>query len=319
MTADSNRVRAWGPASLSNLGPGFDALGMCLAGLGDTVEVWQVPEPGIRITSEPSTDSVPNDPEYNTAAAAARVVLNRLAPGTGLEMRIHKGIQPGSGLGSSAASAVAGAWATSVLLGGPPNRASVIGAVLEGERVVSGAPHGDNVLPSLFGGLVLVSPGDPLRWRRLPIGGNVALAVVRPDVTILTREARAMLPNKVPLADAVRNAASLAFLVDAFRAGDMETVGQCIEEDRLVEPVRARLVPSFEAIRRAAKEAGALGCALTGSGPAMFAICIDDTSARRVAQAMHEAAGEGDVRSIVTHVDPKGARVTDVARPGVVL
>lgn len=319
MIEESYRIRAWGPASLSNLGPGFDSLGMCLSGLGDTVEVWRVPEPGIRISSDAPTDDVPDDPAMNTAAAAAQVVLNRLAPGTGLAIRIHKGILPGSGLGSSAASAVAGAWATNVLLGGPTNRERVVPAVLEGERLVSGVPHGDNVLASLFGGLVLVSPLDPTRWRRLPIGGRIAIAIVRPDQTVLTRDARAMLPKSVALRDAVRNAAALAMLVDAFRAGDLQTVGRCIEEDRLVEPIRAKLVPQFDAIRRAAKESGAFGCALTGSGPAMFAICRDDATARVVAQAMQDVAGDGDVRSLVTHVDPKGARVTDMERPRVVL
>jgi len=312
-------VRAWGPASLSNMGPGFDTLGLCLADLGDTVEVRRSVTPGIHIVSDGSTCDIPDDPALNTAALAAQVVVNRLAPGAGVEMRIHKGIVPGSGLGSSAASAVAGAWATNVLLGGALNRAGVVPAVLEGEKLVSGVAHGDNVLPSLFGGLVLISSMDPLHWRRLPIGGRVALAIVRPDLTVLTREAREMLPKKVLLRDAVATAASLATLVDAFRAGDLETVGRCIEEDRLVEPVRSKLVPPFAAIRKAAREAGAFGSALTGSGPAMFAICRDETSAAAVADAMRQAAGDGEIRALVTRVDMKGARVTDVTRPEVIL
>lgn len=317
MSGDRDIVRAWGPASLSNLGPGFDTLGLCLSGLGDVVQARRVDMPGVLV--EGSSSGTPTDPASNTAARAAAAVLAVRDPEAGVALTVRKGILPGSGLGSSAASAVAGALAAAALFESRPDREPLLDAALEGEAAVSTARHGDNVLPSMMGGLVLVSPSNPLVWRRVPLGGSPAIAIVRPALTVLTSEARAMLPATVPLRDAVRTAASLAFLVDAFRAGDWETVGRSIEQDLLVEPVRARLVPPFEAVRSAAREAGAFGCALSGSGPAMFAVCPNEAVAEVARRAMHEACGAGEHRSVVSSVDPVGAHVTSRNEPPLVL
>lgn len=301
----AHSVVGWAPASLSNLGPGFDALGVALEGVGDVVEARTVEGTSIVVRVE-GADGLPIDPERNTAARAAA----RIAPGVGLELVVRKGIRPGSGLGSSAASAVAAAWAVARLLGRAGQIGTLLDAALEGEAAVSGARHGDNVIPSLLGGAVLVTPGHPERFRRLVLPARLHFGIVRPDIDILTRDARAMLPSRVPLRDAARNAAALAFLVDALRSGDLETVGSEVERDLLVEPVRARLVPPFSAIRAAAREAGAFGCALSGSGPTMFALAGDAAAAARAADAMADACrrdGHGCV-SFVTRDDPGGAR-----------
>lgn len=301
-------VRAWAPASLSNLGPGFDALGLALEGAGDIVEASWMDGPGLRVTighGEP----LPLDPDRNTAARAAKAMLGPDGD-RGISLVIHKGISPGSGLGSSAASAVAAAWAVARLMGDTVAKEDLISAVLEGESAVSGARHGDNVLPSLFGGIVLVTPNEPTRYRIVPAGAPMFLAVIRPDLRILTREARAILPVSVPLTDAVRNAASLAFLIDALRVGDLETAGTMMERDLLVEPVRARLVSPYHAVRQAARDAGALGCALSGSGPAMFALTGDAHAAEKVCEAMAwacRAAGVG-CTAFTSSLDPHGAR-----------
>ncbi len=301
--ADS--AAGWAPASLSNLGPGFDALGVALEGIGDVVEARPAEGSTVVVRIE-GADGLPVDPERNTAARAAA----RIAPGVGLELIVRKGIRPGSGLGSSAASAVAAAWAVARLLGRAGQIGTLLDAALEGEAAVSGARHGDNVIPSLLGGAVLVTPGHPERFRRLDLPARLHFGVVRPDLDILTREARAMLPRQVSLVDAARNAAALAFLVDALRSGDLETVGAEIERDLLVEPVRARLVPPFAAIRAAAREAGAFGCALSGSGPTMFALGGDAGAAARAADAMADACRHGGYGcvSFVTRDDPRGAR-----------
>ncbi len=279
------------PASLSNLGPGFDALGLAIEGLGDTVEVWRDDAPGVRVvagdTGAPWT--APDD-RQNTAVVAAEAVLRQAGVDFGLRLRIRKGLTPGSGLGSSAASAVAGAWAANVACGTPFSKADLVEAVLEGEAVASGARHGDNVLPALFGGLVLVSPTHPTRYRRLRLGATLHVALLVPQVEVLTKTARAMLPPNVPLRDAVSNAAQLAFLLDALAHGDAETAGQCIMTDRLVEPVRATLVPCYHAARQAALDAGAFGSALSGSGPTIFAFCAGHSHAETVARAMRTAS-----------------------------
>jgi homoserine kinase len=279
------------PASLSNLGPGFDALGLAVEGLGDVVEVWTDDEPGVRVArSDTGAAWTPPDAARNTAAVAAQHVLGTAGAAFGLTLRIRKGLTPGSGLGSSAASAVAGAWAANVACGEPLGKADLVEAVLAGEAVASGARHGDNVLPSLWGGAVLVSPSEPTRYRPVTLGCELHIALVVPHVEVLTRDARAILPEHVPLRGAVGNAAELAFLIDALVRGDVEAAGRSIERDTLVEPLRARLVPCYRSVREAARQAGALGCALSGSGPTLFALCLDAPSAQHVAQAMREAS-----------------------------
>jgi len=298
------------PASLSNLGPGFDALGLAIEGLGDIVEVWASPEPGVRmVSSESGATWVAPDDRQNTAVVAAESVLRTLGRAEGLILRIRKGVTPGSGLGSSAASAVAGAWAANVACGEPLTKAELVDAVLEGESMASGSRHGDNVLPALFGGLVLVSSSDPHRYKTLSLGAPLHMALIFPDVRVLTREARAMLPAQVPLRDAVSNAAEFAFLLHALQAGDVEAAGRCIMQDRLVEPVRATLVPCYETVRQTALEAGAFGCALSGSGPAMFALCASHTDAERVAKAMRSASEAMGIaaRSHAVRADNQGA------------
>lgn len=304
-------VTVRGPASLSNLGPGFDTLGLAVQAMGDVVEAWPREEPGIAVQSHPeSIADVPMTPTANTAAVAAQAVLEKLRAQTGVVLQIRKGLPIGSGLGSSAASAVAGAWAANRVLGAPLGKADLVEAVLAGEAVASGCYHGDNVLPALFGGMVLTHPERPDNYRRLPLPKPLHIAVVLPRVQVLTQQARALLPDQVPLFDAIRNGADLAFLLDAVRAGDWEALGRQIMTDRLVEPVRAHLVPCYETVRHAALEAGAFGCALTGSGPALFALARSAEHAMSVSEAMVAAcrASGIDATGVVTAADTQGVR-----------
>lgn len=305
-------VRVFGPASLSNLGPGFDTIGLCIDGVGDVVEARRDDRPGVRIDRIiGDMGRLPHEAEKNTAAVAARVVLDRLGVREGVVLRIEKHVPFGSGIGGSAASAVAGAWAVNVLFGSPLTKEDLVEAVLAGEEVASGGRHGDNVLPALFGGLVLVSSSDPHRYRRVPLVRPLFISVIVPGVQILTKMAREMLPKQVSLRDAVHNASELAFMIDAFNSGDWEVVGRCIMSDRLVEPVRATLVPCYQSVREAALDAGAFGCALTGSGPAIFALTDTYEQAREVLIAMEAASrNDGiDLLGMVTEANSEGVRL----------
>lgn len=309
-------VRVYGSASLSNLGPGYDTLGLCIRGLGDVVEARATGTGRVEITGITGDDgALPQSPTENTATRAARWVLDRAGSDRGIELEIQKGIPLGSGIGGSAASAVAGAWAANLLLEDPLPREELVEAVLTGESGADGARHGDNVLPALFGGLVLVSSSDPSRYRRVAIPAGLHLALVLPRIEVLTREAREILPEQVGLADAVHNASQVAFLLEAMRAGDWAEVGDLIMTDRLVEPVRARLVSSYQAIRDAALEAGAYGCALSGSGPALFAVVEGPDRARLVARAMAEASESAGVPAghHAVEADLRGVRRIDEA------
>ena len=304
-----NAVRVFGPASLSNLGPGFDTLGLCLEGIGDVVEAWSTDKPGLRLEmSGDFSSEISLNPTENTAGVAALSVMKLLEMREGLVLRIYKGFTPGSGIGSSAASAAAAAWAVNEVAGCTLSKADLVEAVLAGEEVASGARHGDNALPALLGGVVLVSSQDPTIYRIVNVEGELWIALVLPEIEVLTKQARALLPATVPLQDAVNQASALAFMVDAFRSGDLATVGEWMMQDRLAEPARAELVPCYHQIKSAALEAGAFGCALTGSGPAMFAISDCQPAANKILDAMIDAAECAGVRTSrhLSKVNPDG-------------
>ena len=291
------KVSVFGPASLSNLGPGFDTLGLCLEGVGDIVEASHSELTGVSIDLDASgvQARIPTDPEKNTAGVAAQEVLKLLGSKTGVHLHIKKGFTPGSGIGSSAACAAAAAWAVNVLHGSPLKKDEILDAVLEGEAVASGARHGDNALPALLGGLILVSSQNPTVYRRIEIPTPFSIALILPRLQVLTKQARAMLPQQVPLRTAVYQASALGFMIDAFKAGDIEEVGKWIMRDQLAEPVRSQLVPCYNAVRTAALDHGALGCALTGSGPAMFAITDTNDRAHAIVKAMLDASASQDI------------------------
>ncbi len=304
-------VAAWAPASLSNLGPGFDCLGLAIEGWGDEISASFNDTDTVRILYH--ADSVwtgPCDPDNNTAGKAAVKVLHHLGAHEGVDLIIKKGIVPGSGVGSSAASAAAAAWAVNILFGARLSKADLVEAVLSAEAVASGSRHGDNVLASLFGGLIIVSSENPSHFRRVGVPANPCLSVILPDVEILTRKARQILPTRTSFDSAIANASSLGLLVDAMKEGDWKEMGERIMCDRIVEPVRKTLLPCFDAIREAALEAGAFGCALSGSGPTMFAVSGSTQSADNVLQAMIQATEMSDIGStgITTTIDLDGAR-----------
>ncbi len=301
----NHTVSVFGSASLSNLGPGFDTLGLCIKGIGDIIDARFSAEPGITITSEAP---IPLEAKNNTAGRAAHLVMTKAADKRGLHLHIRKGIPIGSGIGGSAASASAGAWAANLLLGKPFTKNELAYEVLEAERLASGGTlHGDNALPSLLGGLILTSPVKPLDYRRIELTSPMHLVVVLPKRTILTADARTILPRVVPRLEAVHNASDLAFMLHSLMTGDWDTLAPYMMRDRIVEPARASLVPCYTKVRKAALDAGACAVALTGSGPAMFAIMKDAGAGSAICSAMVEAAGEG-AKGIVTQADMHGVR-----------
>ncbi|MDZ7373857.1 MAG: homoserine kinase [candidate division KSB1 bacterium] len=302
-----NKVQVFAPATVANLGPGFDHLGLAVSGLGDTLIAERTDGEGVvlrRITG--LTEGIPTDPDENTASLAVRAVFRQLGRGVGLNLYLHKGLPIGSGLGGSAASAVAGAWAACCLMG-CPDKELAFRAALEAEALISGM-HADNVAPCVFGGMVLVND-DPTQWQRLPVPRQLRLVLAVPSVQVLTRYARQILPERVPLAASSANSARLASMVAAAYRGSVRDFAAAIK-DEIVEPVRACLIPGFYHVKEKAMEAGALACSISGAGPTVFAIADDERIAQRVAQAMQESfASCGCVaRAFVTTVDRKGVR-----------
>ena len=309
-------VSVFAPASVANLGVGFDALGVALDGPGDLVTARLVGTPGVRLaTVDGDSGRLPRDARRNTAGAAALAVLEEFAGKGrfGFELTLVKGLPLSSGLGSSAASAAAGAYAAALLLG-IADKTKLLRAALAGEHAADGSWHGDNVFASLLGGLRLVptsNPAGPLSALALPVPPRLRFVLVHPDLELTTRQARRVLPRRVTLADHVRNGAAFAGLVAALHSGDLAAAGRFAASDTIVEPVRAPLVRGYAAVRRAMEEAGALGVAVAGAGPSLLALCPAGVPAARVAAAAETAfRREGIAAAARVHrADMRGARV----------
>lgn len=305
---------AFAPASTSNLAVGFDLLGHPVGPAGDRVTVTRRDGPGVVMgTMGGRAGPLPADPAANTAGAPVMRLLADHAPDLGVEVSIHKGIPLGSGIGGSAASAVAAVVAANALLPEPLPLDALFPYALAGEAIASGAIHGDNVAPSLFGGLVLVRSADPPDVVRLPVPPSLRCVMVLPRQRLDTREARAVLPKCVPLHDLIRQTANLAGVVAGCCTGDLALIGRSLV-DVVVEPHRAPLIPGFGAVKAAALDAGALGCSISGGGPSLFAWCDGDGVAEAARSAMVAAFESAGVRAEgwTCEVGGPGARLESV-------
>lgn len=284
---------AFAPGSIGNVGPGFDVLGLAVDGIGDRVTV-TLTKRDSRIESVIGRDAefIPRDPARNCAAIAANAYL--LPYGFRALVSIDKGLALSGGMGGSAASSVAGAYAAALALGQAPQQRDILAAALEGEAALSGR-HLDNIAPSVLGGLVLSRCVDPIDVIALPVAADWWIAWVTPDVRIRTKEARALLPDQTDRATWIQQMANTTALAHAFATGDEALLGRALD-DRYAEPRRASLIPHFHEAKQAALDAGALGCSISGSGPTLFAVARDAESARECAAAMERAFGQ--VKSI---------------------
>lgn len=305
---------AFATATVANLGPGFDVLGLCLDGPGDRVTAELIPGGGIEI-AEIIGDSglLSREAAKNCIGVVARHVLDRFAdPSTGVRLWLEKGLPLGSGLGSSSASSVAAGVAVLACLDPRMPRDFVFDAVREGERLATGTPHPDNVAPALFGGVVacLHGVGEHVDVVTLPAPAGLVVAVVKPAYALPTEKARAVLPKDVPMADAVRNIGAVAGLVKALMSNDLNLLGRCLE-DRLATPYRKVLIPGYDAVVAAALEAGALGAGISGAGPAIFALCAGRDVAMAVADRMVDAFEDAGFESgaVVSGVNTRGAEI----------
>jgi homoserine kinase len=305
----ADRVRVYAPGSVGNVGPGLDIMGMALAGAGDIVEATRVKEPGVVVLDAGHRD-LPLEAGANTAALAAQAALRQAGQtGIGLTLRITKGLPLSGGQGGSAASAVAGAVATNALFSLGLSQRQLLEAALAAEACVAGW-HLDNILPSLVGGIVLIRDAREYDYVSLPVPPGLRVVVAHPSQRLRTEEGRAVLPREVPRDLAVFQAAQVAAMVLAFATNDHALLRRALD-DRIAEPARAPLLPGFSAAKRAALDAGALGCSISGSGPSAFAFARDDAVGAAIGAAMKAAyQAEGVACTVrVTHVSMTGARI----------
>jgi len=280
------QVHVFAPGSVGNLGPGLDVLGLAVGGAGDEVIAERAGNAGV-IIADPGHPSLPTDPGAHSSGIAAAEVLRRSEANFGVRLLVRKGLPLAGGQGGSAASAVAGALATNLLLDRPLPDEALILAALEAEAVVAGR-HADNIVAILLGGLVLIRSMEPLDLVRLPVPSGLRVILAHPDRSMTTREGRAVLPVSVPREVALYQAAQVGAIVAAAYSGDLALLGRAID-DRIAEPSRGPLLAGFAEAKRAAMAAQALGCSISGSGPTAFALAGDEQSAARIATAMAAA------------------------------
>lgn len=283
---------AYAPGSIGNFGPGLDVLGCAVEGLGDEVTAEWHDVPGVTVI-DPGHPDLPAATERHASGIAALAVVRRATslgtttPARGIALRVRKGLPLAAGQGGSAASAVAGAAAVNALIGEPLTRLELMAAALSAEAQLAGR-HLDNIAPSLLGGIVVVRSMDPIDVASVPVPERLRLVLVCPSQRLRTAEARAVLPEQVPLETVIHQMAQVAAIVAACHAGDLDLLGRALD-DRLAESVRAPLLPGFRRAKQAALDAGALGVSISGAGPTAFAVCDGDAPTASVAGAMREA------------------------------
>jgi homoserine kinase len=306
-----SRITVFAPATVANVASGFDVLGFALDSPGDAVTLSRVQGGGVKVIAVTGDGGkLPRDPQKNTAAVAISGFLARMGHPFGVEISLEKRMPLSSGLGSSAASAVAAAYAVNIMAGQPLSPRELLPFTMEAERAACGSAHADNVAPSLLGGFVLIRSYSPLDVVQLPVPAGLSCAVAHPHAEVRTEDARKILKKEIRLADATRQWGNLAALVAALYNGDLQLLGRSLQ-DVVAEPARSLLIPGFGAVKSAALDAGALGCSISGSGPSVFALCASAEISARVGDAMVAAFLAAGLASdlYISAVNTKGPMV----------
>jgi homoserine kinase len=279
-------VKVFSPATVSNVGPGFDLMGFALEAPGDEMIIRRNGK-GMLVLSDESGSNLPLDPGKNVAAVAAAALLAELENGEGFDLVFTRKINPGSGVGSSAASCVAAVVGINEILGSPFDTAALIPFAMEGEKMASGAVHADNIAPALLGGITLIRGYEPMDIKLIPYPPDLWCAVIHPNLEIRTRESRKLIPRQVPLKTALQQCGNLAGLVAGLTTGDYPLISRSVT-DLFAEPYRTRQLPGYETLRHSALEAGSVGTGLSGSGPSVFSLCRGGEMAATVGTVMEQ-------------------------------
>ncbi len=302
-------VRVFAPATISNVGPGFDLMGFAIEQPGDILRIETNESGTIGIVNE--TDCcLPDDPEKNVASVAVRALLDDLHIDRGFDLIFEKKINPGSGIGSSAASCAAAVFGVNELLGRPLSVNELIPHALKGEFIASGSIHADNIAPALLGGFVLIRDYDPIDVIRLTAPDSLYCTVVHPDIEIRTSDSRRLIPPEMPLRKTLRQCGNIAGLVAGITTSDYGLIGRSLE-DVIAEPVRAILIPGYLELKQKLIAEGALGANISGSGPSVFAFSRDRATAVKLAAIMAKAFNDLNFENMtyVSLISPQGTRL----------
>ena len=303
-------LKVFAPASVANMAVGYDILGFAIDGPGDEIIVRPGKSPGLVIKQITGTKKkLPLEVEKNTAGFAALQLMKHLGEETmPIEMEIHKKMPFGSGLGSSAASAVAGVFAVNEFLKSSLGKRDLVKFAVQGEQIADGAWHADNVAPSLLGGIILIRDNESLDLVKLPAPDGLFACVVYPHISVLTKDSRAMLSDKVDLKQHIAQSGNLAYLVAALYRLDFDMIRRSLT-DLIIEPQRATLIPHFYDMKDIALSNNALGFSISGAGPSVFALCenslIAETVGEKIKALLQSKSIENDV--FISKINTTGA------------
>lgn len=304
-----DEIKIFSPATVANVACGFDVLGFCLDTVGDEMVVRKTATKGISITKIEGYD-LPMETKRNVAGVAALALLEKVEVDFGFEIEIYKNIKPGSGVGSSSASASGVVFAMNELLGRPFNKTQLSFFAMKGEAVASGSEHADNIAPGIFGGFTLVKSTNPLEILELPTPHDMYATIVHPQIEIKTSEARAILPKEIILQNAITQWANVGSLVHGLHISDYDLISSALK-DVVVEPFRKQLIPYFDNAKKAALEAGALGVGISGSGPSIFSLNKGEETAHKVAEAFKNEYDQTGIEFnlYVSRINPNGIKI----------
>ena len=281
-----NEIKIFSPATVANVSCGFDILGFALNAIGDEMLLKKTTAKGVTISNIEGADLTYNV-KKNVASVVALAMLNKASANFGIDIELYKKVKPGSGLGSSASSAAGAAFAVNELLDKPFSKLELTEFARIGEEVACGSPIADNVAAVIYGGFILVKSYHPLEIIKLPVPNKLWVTVIHPQIEVKTEDARNVLKQNIPIADATTQSSNLAGLVSGLYTEDYQLISRSLV-DVIAEPYRKILIPLFDEIKTVGLEKGALGVGISGSGPSIFALCKGKNNAKKVAQAMRE-------------------------------
>ena len=304
-----NEIKIFCPATIANISCGFDVLGLCLETVGDEMIIRKSDVKGIKITKIVG-EELPLETSKNVAGVAALALLDAIDYKFGFEIEIYKNIKPGSGIGSSAASAAGAVFGINELLGKPFIRKELVEFAMKGEAIASGSEHADNVAPAILGGITLVRSSAPLDIIKIESPSELYATVIHPQIELKTSEMRAVLQPMIPLKSAILQWGNLGGLIAGLYTSDYELIGRSLH-DEIVEPLRGPFIPKFDVIKKTALENGALGSGISGSGPSIFALSKGIETANRIAKAMFVVYEDMNLpfEIHVSKVNPEGVKI----------
>lgn len=306
-----NYLKIFAPATVANVSCGFDSLGLAVDAIGDEMSFTRTTERGVKITNITGVDLTYNV-DKNVAGAVVKKILNDSNADFGIELTIHKGFSPGSGLGSSAASAAGAAFGTNQLLGNIYSDLELTKFAMFGEEVACGSPIADNVSAAIYGGFILVRSYTPLEIIKLPVPSELRVVAIHPQIEVKTKDARNVLPKEIALKDAVTQWANVGGLISGLYTDNYKLISNSLV-DIIVEPARKSLIPFFDKVKKSALSAGALGAGISGSGPTIFALCKGDEVANNVYKSIEESYKNTgiDFEMFISKVNPEGIKILE--------